>query len=94
MDDPTLFSPIDEEVDLDDPLGNLLKKSLMLKNRNNKPQENGDGTDTKNNHNANAKEDSANNSEQQNSKTLTNDETVALEQDESSSDFVLVDLVS
>ncbi|CAL8114070.1 unnamed protein product [Orchesella dallaii] len=83
VDDSTLFSPIDEEADLDDmPLGNLLKKSMMMqKNHQNQRNENG-------------KMDAQACPPDQNSKTLTNEETVALvtEQDESSNDFVLVDL--
>lgn len=83
VDDATLFSPIDEEADLDDPLGNLLKKSMRLQKGLQEQNEN-----TKNNAQTLAN--------QQTSKTLTNEETVALvtEQDESSNDFVLVDLVS
>lgn len=77
MDGNTLFSPIDEEADLDDnPLEKLLKKSMLMQKQ--------QGSNNK----SNALEDA------QNSKTLTNDETVTLtEQDESSNDFVLVDLV-
>ncbi len=84
VDDATLFSPIDEEADLDDPLGNLLKKSMMLQRAHQQQDESGKN---------NALMEAGN--QNQHSKTLTNEETVALvtEQDESSNDFVLVDLV-
>lgn len=78
VDDATPFSPIDEEVDLDDmPLGNLLRKSMLLQ----KSLQQNDTAQVA--------------TGSQNSNTLTNEETVALvtEQDESSNDFVLVDLV-